>query len=140
MTKRARSIASWTYKGKGSPKAVAHAKSRRSASQAHKKGSPGEELLAFQLKALKIEGWQREYHFHPMRQWRVDFAFLSQRLAVEIEGGHWSGGRHTRGSGFERDIAKYNALVIDGWRLLRFTSAMVKSGDALTVIRFALRN
>ena len=40
-------------------------------------------------------------------------------IAVEIEGGVWIGGRHTRGKGFLRDIEKYNEAAAMGWRVFR---------------------
>jgi very-short-patch-repair endonuclease len=52
---------------------------------------------------------------------RIDFAWLEQRVSVEIEGGAWTNGRHTRGSGFVRDCTKYNLATLQGWRILRFT-------------------
>lgn len=63
-----------------------------------------------------------EYKFHPKRRWRIDFAFPEIQLAVEIEGGVWTQGRHTRGSGFVKDMEKYNNLTLLEWKLLRFTS------------------
>ncbi|UQO04943.1 hypothetical protein L0Z13_11335 [Burkholderia multivorans] len=48
------------------------------------------------------------------------------RLPSEIEGGVWTGGRHTRGAGFESDAHKYNLAALDGWRVFRFTGAMVQ--------------
>ena len=45
----------------------------------------------------------REHKFHPVRRWRFDLAFLENKLAIEIEGGVWIRGRHTRGNGFTRD-------------------------------------
>ena len=64
----------------------------------------------------------REYRFHETRKWRFDVAFLAQRVAIELEGGVWTRGRHTRGSGFKGDIEKYNAAIFRGWRILRFTT------------------
>ena len=61
-----------------------------------------------------------EFKFCPSRKWRADFAIPSHRLLVEIEGGVWSGGRHTRGSGFIGDMEKYNMAAILGYRVLRF--------------------
>jgi len=61
-----------------------------------------------------------EYRFHPVRRWRFDYAWIEQRVAVEIEGGAWTRGRHTRGSGFVKDMEKYNAAVELGWKLLRY--------------------
>jgi len=78
-----------------------------------------------------------EYRFCE-RRWRFDAAFVDQMLAVEVEGGAWTRGRHTRGKGFEADIMKYNAATILGWRLLRFTPAMVYSGIAIAHIERAL--
>lgn len=62
-----------------------------------------------------------EYQFHPVRKWRFDYAFVLRQLAVEIEGGIWTQGRHTRGKGFLADMAKYNAATLLGWRILRYT-------------------
>ena len=64
----------------------------------------------------------REYIFHPIRRWRFDFADPKNMIAAETEGGAWSGGRHTRGSGFVKDTEKYNQATVLGWRVLRYCS------------------
>jgi hypothetical protein len=58
-------------------------------------------------------------------------------LAVEVEGGSWIAGRHVRGRGFEADCEKYNQAVLLGWRVLRFTSAMVEDSTALYAVEQA---
>lgn len=55
----------------------------------------------------------------PHRDFRFDFAWPDVRLAVEKEGGAFTGGRHTRGGGFTRDIDKYNLAALEGWTVLR---------------------
>ena len=62
-----------------------------------------------------------EHIFYPGRKWRIDFAIVDLKIGIEIEGGVWSGGRHTRGNGFVDDMEKYNAAVTLGWVILRFT-------------------
>ena len=62
----------------------------------------------------------REYEFHPEREWRFDFAFPDKMIAIELEGGVFSGGRHVRGQGYVNDLEKYNEAVMLGWRLLRY--------------------
>jgi very-short-patch-repair endonuclease len=78
---------------------------------------------------------QTEYKFHPTRKWRFDYAFLQQRIAVEIEGAIWTHGRHTRGAGFVKDIEKYNAAAKLGWRIFRFSPSQLKRGEAQTFIK-----
>jgi very-short-patch-repair endonuclease len=80
-----------------------------------------------------------ELRFAPPRRWRFDFAFEPQKLAVEIEGGAFSRGRHTRGAGFIADMEKYNTAVALGWKVLRFTPSQVKDGTALGFIENVLR-
>lgn len=62
---------------------------------------------------------QTEYRFDGSRKWRFDLAWPDQKIALEIEGGVWTGGRHNRGSGFVKDIEKYNRAACLGWRVLR---------------------
>lgn len=61
-----------------------------------------------------------EYRFCATRKWKIDFAFVDVRLAIEIEGVTVAGGRHQRVKGYIKDIEKYNALTETGWRLLRY--------------------
>ena len=99
--------------------------------------SPLEVLLAWQMDSAGLL-YASEYRFHETRKWRVDFAFEQAMLAVEVEGGGWINGRHNRGAGMEKDMEKYNALTLAGWRLLRFGGKAIKSGEALTTIERAL--
>lgn len=79
-----------------------------------------------------------EHRFAPPRLWRFDFAWPAQMVAAEAEGGTWSGGRHTRGGGFEDDCEKYSRAAILGWRVLRFTPHMIADGTAAAMLQEAL--
>lgn len=102
--------------------------------------SAAEDTFAFQLRAVNIP-FLREVRFAEGRGWRADFVISSPKgaLLVEIDGGTWSGGRHTTGAGFARDIEKLNEAVLLGYRVLRFTPAMVDDGSALALVERALR-
>lgn len=100
--------------------------------------SPLEALLARQLRAVGINDYTREFKFAPGRRFRFDFAWWTQRVAVECEGGIWTGGAHTRGKHYESDCEKYNLAALLGWRVFRFTSGMIKSGKAIETIERAL--
>lgn len=96
----------------------------------------------------KAAGWpkpEREYRFAAPRRWRVDyywptwvcqgteatFSYLKRHepLAVEIEGGVFSRGRHVRPTGFLKDCEKYNTMAAMGIRLIRLTPQQVKAGE-----------
>ena len=93
-----------------------------------------EDDLLLQIKAAKLPPPEREYRFHPVRKWRVDFAYPARSIAIECEGGTWVHGRHNRGGGFEKDCEKYNELALAGFFLYRFTSSMITSGTAIQTI------
>lgn len=93
-----------------------------------------EKSLAIQLVACKLPKFEREFKFHPTRKWRFDFAWPESKVAVECEGAVWTNGRHTRGSGFVKDMEKYNEAALLGWRVLRFDAGQIKSGNALQAI------
>jgi len=98
-----------------------------------------EVTFALMIRADKLPPPVREHKFHPTRRWRFDFAWEAQQIAVEIEGGVYSRGRHTRGAGFEADCEKYNAATMMGWRVFRYGPTHVRSGEALRQIGRMLR-
>ena len=67
-----------------------------------------------------------EFKFHPVRKWRFDLALVENQIAVEIEGGTWVAGRHSRGAGYRKDLEKYNSALVWGWRVLRYTPDMIE--------------
>ena len=100
--------------------------------------SPGEEAFALHCRAERLTP-VRELVFAPPRKWRFDFAFPEKMVAVEIEGGLFSAGRHVRGAAVEKDFEKYNAAAKLGWRVLRFSTEMVKRGLAIEDVLEVLR-
>jgi len=92
-----------------------------------------EAKLARELKTLKIK-FEQEFYFHPKRKWRADFHLIDKKILVEVEGGIWSGGRHTRGKGYLGDMEKYNAATMMGFQVIRFSTDQVKSGHAIQQI------
>lgn len=75
-----------------------------------------------------LEDPETEYKFHKKRKWRFDFAWPKYMIALEIEGGTWTDGGHSRGKGFEKDCLKYNEATGQGWSVYRFTTDMVYDG------------
>ena len=79
-----------------------------------------------------------EHRFHPTRKWRFDYAWPLKLLALEVEGGVWTQGRHTRGSGAIADMQKYSEAAILGWRLLYVTPDELTNGVAIDGVSRAL--
>lgn len=91
--------------------------------------------LIFQMKALGITTLiSREYEFHPVRQWRLDIYLPAMRLGIECHGGIFSGGRHVQAEGYTRDREKMNAAIECGIKVLEYTAAQIKSGQAVQQI------
>lgn len=59
-------------------------------------------------------------------------------IAVEIEGGIWTLGRHSRGKGMENDMIKYNAAAELGWRVLRYSREMGLKPESILQINTIL--
>ena len=88
----------------------------------------------------------REYAFakHLGRRWRFDYAWprfdkaMPPHVALEVEGGVFMRGRHTRGAGFVADLAKYNAAALAGWIVLRYTPQQLTSPQTLSDLKAVL--
>lgn len=77
----------------------------------------------------------KEYRFHPTRRWRFDYAIPAYMVALEVEGGVWSGGRHTSPKGFLGDMEKYNTGTAMGWSILRCTPDTLCTTTTLDILR-----
>ena len=76
-----------------------------------------------------------EFRFHPVRQWRFDFAWPVYKVALEVEGGIFKGGRHSRGAGMKADMQKYNSAASKGWLVLRVVPDDVAMLDTVNLIK-----
>lgn len=96
--------------------------------------------LSFDMmaRAVGLPAAVREHQFHPSRRWRFDFAWLEQKLAMEVQGGLFVQGRHSRGAALLKEHEKLNAAAALGWRVLYVTPTQIANGDALRTVEAAL--
>lgn len=89
--------------------------------------SKAEECLAAVLDIHALPGWDltRQYKFDSTRNWTFDFAWPSQKLALEVEGRY-----HRTEKGQRQDSEKFNEAVRQGWRVLRYPSDRVSGVKA----------
>lgn len=75
-----------------------------------------------------------EYDFHPTRNWRFDYAIIDYKIAIEQDGGVWTGGRHTNPIGYQKDLEKFNEAAAMGWLILKFTPDQMMKTSTLDLI------
>lgn len=73
------------------------------------------------------------------RKFRFDYAWPDYLVALEQEGGVWTLGRHTRGSGYVRDLEKYNLAASKGWLVIRCTPATLFAEATFNSIKKAMK-
>lgn len=80
-----------------------------------------------------------ELRFAPPRRWRFDWAWPDHGLALEVQGGLFVNGRHSRGASLLREHEKLNAAAAKGYRVLFVTPQQIASGAAIPIVEQALR-
>ena len=80
-----------------------------------------------------------ELQFHGTRKWRFDYAIPAAMVAIEVEGGAYTQGRHTRGKGFEADLEKYNTAESMGWHVLRVTPEWLCTPKTIEMIKQTIK-
>lgn len=73
------------------------------------------------------------------RLFRADFLWEDARLVLEVDGGTWVGGRHTRGAGYARDCEKLALATINGYTVLKATASHVRDGTAIGWVEALLK-
>lgn len=97
-------------------------------------------MILHSLRQLTGFQFVSEHRFHEKRRWRFDFAHIESKTAIEIEGGAFTNGRHTRGKGFVNDMEKYNQAVLLGWVVLRFTPEQMQKSATFEVVKSVVEN
>lgn len=96
-------------------------------------------LLEIHLKELGLT-FVPEFQFHDTRKWRFDYVIPNQSpsaptVAIEIDGGVWTQGRHTRGQGYLGDLEKFREAAAMGYAVYRFSTQEVLNGKAREFIK-----
>ena len=99
--------------------------------QAKKSAQALELKLLVEAHLSELPEHETEYKFFPTRRWRFDYAWPELKIALEVHGGVYSNGRHTRGVGFTKDREKMNTAQLEGWTVLEVTTEHVKSCQML---------
>lgn len=107
-----------------------------------KKQSYLEKLLLDLLRAAGLPAPVTQYQaLAPKRKFAWDAAYPDARILIEVQGSTYrpvTG--HTSGSGLHRDYEKNNLAVKAGWHCLYFDKRMLKSGEAVEIIREMLES
>lgn len=79
---------------------------------------------------------EREFLFWQGRKFRFDFAWPHLWTAIEVDGGLWIAGRHSRGGEAQlAELAKFNFAAALGWRVFHFTPEQIRTGEAIEFLR-----
>jgi very-short-patch-repair endonuclease len=68
---------------------------------------------------------------HPIGRYRVDFAHISSKIVIEIDGHTW----HSKRNAINRDYERQHYIEDQGWRFIRFTGDQVFA-DPLDCVRY----
>ena len=101
--------------------------------------------LVLEREFSDIDAWEKDYQERyskskRSKRYRLDFAHLSSKTGIEIQGGVYNRGRHVTGSGYERDCRKYNLAYTSRWTIFLLTSTMAKDSEWLAMIAAHVRS
>jgi hypothetical protein len=80
-----------------------------------------------------------EYKFHPTRKWRMDLAWVDKKIFVEVQGGIFVNGRHSRGAAMLKEWEKINNASAMGWRVLYCQPCDLCTMDMVKLIKECLK-
>lgn len=81
----------------------------------------------------------QEFRFYAPRLWRADFCWPNERLILEVQGGIFVNGRHSRGAALLREWDKLNTAAGLGFRVIYTQPADLLSVATIVFIRAALK-
>jgi very-short-patch-repair endonuclease len=115
-----------------------------------RKKNPINEALKKELKAFlsrSIGETIEEVVFNKImptdRSYRADYCILDKKIIIEVNGGQYNGGRHTRAGAvkgkvytqYENDLNKLNLAQRNGWKVFQFTYQMLARRVYLEILK-----
>jgi hypothetical protein len=101
-----------------------------------------EALFAAAAKAHGLPVPIFEFKFSTKRKWRFDVLFQSRAgspdVAIEIQGGLFTKGRHNQGAALIKEYEKINEAQLAGYVVLLVTPQQVDSGEVFDLVKRAL--
>jgi very-short-patch-repair endonuclease len=76
----------------------------------------------------------KEVTFYPGRRFRFDYAHMATKVGIELDGGIFIRGRHSRGMGQAKDAEKGRLAWEKDWDCIHFTTACLTSENVLRAI------
>lgn len=86
---------------------------------------------------LPLPDHEVEFALELGRKWRFDHLFDGW-LALEVQGGNWINGRHTRAGNLKDEYEKLNTAVLLGYATIFCTPEDVTSGEAFALVKRVL--
>lgn len=96
----------------------------------HSRSNNGKEVFLQMLEKLVLS-IEPEHRFHAKRKWVFDYYIRTSKIAIEVEGAVFAGGRHTRGVGFIADTDKYNTATVAGICVYRISTSDFSKPDRI---------
>lgn len=79
-----------------------------------------------------------EWTFSTERKFRFDLAWPDRRVALEVQGGIWTGGAHVRGAALMREWEKLNIAAGLGWRVLFCSPSILMTESTARAVKLAI--
>lgn len=97
------------------------------------------EIVVATYEANGIVAPEFELRVCKARRWRFDLAWPEHKLFLEVQGGIWGAGRHSRGAGMKKDWEKWNTATCMGWRGLWCEPRDLCMSDMMNTIKEAIK-
>lgn len=76
-------------------------------------------------------------YFSLERDWVYDFAWIDKLICLDLQGGGWVRGGHSRELGMANDFNKHNAALLLGWRPFLASTSMIDN-DPISLVNSIL--
>lgn len=130
--------------GKSEGEISGRAKKRRAKERAERKAKADAIRAEFRLlckdNGVPIPATEYMFAKEAMgREWRFDYAWIEERLALEVDGGLFVHGGHNRGGFILKTHEKQNAAAELGWRILHCVPKTLRTTATIELLQRAMR-